>query len=135
MSARKHTAHRRISVWLLLALFLVGTAVPAVSRMECLMSGHSTVSVGFADECCPGDGDQQGATVRAVCCEVVTAEPGKQPFAPQPHVLVPEQSVVVPVIRVQVPVVVLHRAGVHSGRRPPPAALGERLAEVGSFLI
>lgn len=135
MSVRKHTARRRISVWLSLVLFLAGTAVPAVSRMDCLMSGHSTVSVGFADDCCPGEGEEQGATVKAVCCEITTAEPGKQPFANQQHVLVPDQPAMAPVLGVQMPAVVLHRAGVHLSRRPPPPALAERLAVVGCFLI
>jgi hypothetical protein len=120
---------------MLLLLFLLGSAAPAVSRMDCLVSGHSEVTVGYADECCPEEGDAQGPIIKAVCCEVLTAEPGKQPFAPQPPVLVPDQPVLVQVLGVDVPAVVLHRPGVHIARRPPPPALAERLAEVGSFLI
>lgn len=120
---------------MLLLLFLLGSAVPAVSRMDCLVSGHSELSVGFADECCPDDGDAQGPVFKAVCCEVLTAEPGKQPFAPQPPILVPDQPALVPVLGVKVRAVALHRPGAHLSRRPPPLALAERLAEVGCFLI
>jgi len=120
---------------MLLLLFLLGSAAPAVSRMDCLVSGHSEVTVGYAEECCPEEGDAQGPTIKAVCCEVLTAEPGKQPFAPQPPVLVPDQPALVQVLGVHVPAVVLHRPGVHIAHRPPPPALAERLAEVGSFLI
>jgi|LakMenE18May11ns_1017448.scaffolds.fasta_scaffold9897963_2 hypothetical protein len=120
---------------MLLVLFLLGSAAPAVSRMDCLMSGRSEVSLGHAKECCPEDGGSQGAAVKAVCCEVFTAEPGKQPFAPQPPVLIPVQQVAVMAFQVQLPPMELHRPGVHVDHRPPPPSLSERLAEVSCFLI
>jgi hypothetical protein len=92
MSNARHPIRRPAASWLLLVLFMLGTATPAVSRMTCLQSGHSEVSVGYAEECCPEEAPTQGAAVKPVCCEVLTTEPTKHPFASHGAVVVPVQD-------------------------------------------
>jgi hypothetical protein len=84
-----HPVRRAIASWSLLVLFLLGTATPAMSRMTCLKSGHSEVSVGYANDRCPLEAPRQGAAVRPVCCEVLTSKPEKHPFAVHAPVEVP----------------------------------------------
>lgn len=118
---------------MLLLLFLVGTALPAVSRMTCLMSGHSALTVGQAEGCCPEEAPAAGPAVRPVCCEVLTAKPTSQPFRAQWPVLVPMVAVQA-VVSVEVLAQGTYRApSVRMDRWPPP--WGDRSAAIGVLLI
>ncbi len=49
-------------------LLLAGTALPMLSRMTCLMSGHSELRIGQPQDCCP-PGDPCGEDeLDATCC-------------------------------------------------------------------
>ncbi|MBK8613383.1 MAG: hypothetical protein IPN85_07790 [Flavobacteriales bacterium] len=133
MNAKSTPIRSTASVWMLLVLFLVGTALPAVSRMTCLMSGHSELSVGQAEECCPDEAPTTGSSVKPVCCEVLTAKPTSQPFRAQWPVLLPI-SAVHALVFVEVPPPCIFRTpSVRMHRWPPP--LGDRLAAIGVLLI
>jgi hypothetical protein len=123
----------RSSIWALLVVFLMGTTMPGISRMECLMSGKSAVSVGLAQACCPEDETPSGTTVRAVCCEVLTAQQAKQPFTPQWPVAAPAMPAE---LRWHGPVVVALREGSfpRNADRPPPSAR-DRLASLCILVI
>lgn len=124
---------RPASIWLLLVLFLVGTALPAVSRMTCLMSGHSELSFGQAQECCPDETPTTGSTVKPVCCEVLTAKPTSQPFRAQWPVLLPVVAIHAVVSVDLAPQSASRPLAVRMDRWPPP--LGDRLAAIGVLLI
>lgn len=133
MSTECHPVRRATCAWFLLVLFLLGTATPAVSRMTCLQSGHSELSVGYAEECCPDKAPAQGATVKPVCCEVLTAKPEKHPFAAHGNVEVPAPALdafVPPVVPVE---------GTARSVKPRlegvTAALHTRLASIGVFRL
>ena len=129
-------ANRGFSV-LVAVLLLLTTAAPALVRMSCLSGGHSVLSIGQADDCCPqedhhGDGPQ----LRARCCEMERTAPVHAAFtmenghstlavvtpAPAVHIdLVPRSAILVP--------------GYAFVPRPPPLLAAQRLSRVGSFLI
>ncbi len=49
-------------------LLLVGTAMPMLSRMTCLMSGHSELRIGQPQDCCPPEDPCGEEEVGATCC-------------------------------------------------------------------
>lgn len=64
--------HRWITV-LTVALLLFATSGLSLSRMTCLMGGHSVLSIGQGDDCCPAEENGTGATVEATCCAFTEA--------------------------------------------------------------
>jgi hypothetical protein len=56
----------------LAGLLLVSTSGITVSRMTCLLSGRSVLSLGRAADCCPPD-EHDGPALQAACCAVVQA--------------------------------------------------------------
>jgi len=58
-------------------LLLLATSGLTVSRMSCLISGHSELSIGIVDDCCPEE-DHEGTSVEATCCDLEKA--GAQRF-------------------------------------------------------
>lgn len=73
-------SHRWLAAFAAL-LLLLGTAAPALVRMNCLNSGHSVVSIGQADDCCPPEQEHpQGAQIHPVCCEFQRTAPERTAF-------------------------------------------------------
>ncbi len=118
-------------------LVLLATAAPALVRMNCLSGGHTVLSIGQADDCCPQEDHQgDGPQLRARCCEMERTAPVHAAFtlenshstlsvvtpAPSEHLdLVPRRAIPVP--------------GYGFVPRPPPLLTGQRLSRVRSLLI
>jgi hypothetical protein len=49
-------------------VLLLGSGVFSLSRMNCLMSGRTTVTYGLLEECCLDVTDPSQTTVSPVCC-------------------------------------------------------------------
>jgi hypothetical protein len=63
-------------------LLLFATSGMALSRMTCLMSGHSTVALGMLEDCCPEPEPTEGASIAPVCCVFGQAALDVEPFMP-----------------------------------------------------
>ena len=116
-------------------VLLLGTAMPAMLRMTCLAGGHSVVSMGQVEDCCPKD-HAGSATFSATCCELWEARPQRSEFVPALKAMVP------------MPVAVLHQQPVFVApgpvppaltdahiARPPPLSRDQRQATTGVFII
>lgn len=73
--------HRWATVSVVL-LLLFATSSMALSRMTCLMSGHSVVAFGMLEDCCPEPEPTEGATLAPVCCVFGQAALDVEPFMP-----------------------------------------------------
>ncbi len=61
---------------------LFATSGMALSRMTCVISGHSVVALGMMEDCCPEPENAAGAMIAPVCCEFVQAGGDALPFVP-----------------------------------------------------
>ena len=61
---------------------LFATSGMALSRMTCVISGHSVVALGMMEDCCPEPENAAGAMISPVCCEFVQAGGDALPFVP-----------------------------------------------------
>lgn len=118
-------------------LLLVGTAAPALVRMSCLSGGHTVLSIGQADDCCPEEErSPEGAQFQGVCCEFDRTAPNRTAFNVEvgPSFVAGITHPVFARIDAASP---LHvpSCGYGLSTRPPPLLTGERLSQVGSFLI
>lgn len=133
------TMQRRAPIrWLpLLAglLLLVCACAPALSRMTCAISGHSSLKVGQGEACCKAVQGVPGARVEATCCVMQRTLPLVSPFVPHDLAVVPPAEVVM--------VVHPDAAAVHAaiaapaepaGRAPPPSSI-EHCAFLGLFRL
>lgn len=123
--------------WIMAAmamLLLLATSGISVSRMTCVMSGRSTVSLGQAKDCSPGN-EAKSKAFEATCCDfgqaggdrinLVQAAPLASlalPVADAAPVAPPQPSAGHAVVR-------------WPDSRPPPLQVLERLAHVRCFLI
>lgn len=123
-------AFRWTTVIALGLLLLAATAMPMLSRMTCLMSGHSELRIGQPQDCCPpGDacGDEE---VGATCCVFQQVMPLEERCVPAGHS--PEPTVHT------VPLGYLQPAVRHSGGplpvspcvKGPPLSAPERLSHL-----
>lgn len=128
----RHFLHRnKWATTLVAALFLLATSGMSVSRMTCLHSGHSVLSVGVAADCCPDRDKGDHATVSATCCAFSIAKSDVQDYLPNtfsiaPAVpMLPEHALLIG----PVPLAVTPTAWLSS--RPPPLSGQDRLLENG----
>ncbi len=121
---------------LAMLLLLLGTAAPALARMTCVMGGHTELSVGQPEDCCPTDHAHPTDELKATCCEVLQAQPQRDDFVAGTHVAVPVPTAVPMAWPVQVPLPLVHAVQADgSGVGPPPAPLLRVLASTGVFRI
>lgn len=76
-------------------LLLAGTALPMLSRMTCLMSGHSELLIGQPQDCCPPDDPCGEEEVDATCCvfqQVMPLEERCVPASVAPEIVPPMMS-------------------------------------------
>ncbi len=73
--------HRWATISVVL-LLLFATSGMALSRMTCLMSGHSVVSFGILEDCCPEPEPSEGPAVAPVCCVFGQAALDVEPLLP-----------------------------------------------------
>lgn len=121
---------------LAMLLLLLGTAAPALARMTCVMGGHTELSVGQPEDCCPTDHTHPTDELKATCCEVLQAQPQRDDFVAATHVAVPSPPVVLMAWPVQVPFPLVHAMQAEEfSIGPPPAPLLRVLASTGVFRI
>jgi hypothetical protein len=114
-------------------LLMLATSGLTVSRMSCLISGHSELSLGIVDDCCPEE-EHESASVEASCCDLEKA--GAQRF----DLLSSTELVLIALTAVEI---VSSPSLCHAERisprwldsRPPPLSGPERLTLVRRFLI
>ncbi|MEX1132719.1 MAG: hypothetical protein WEC15_05810 [Flavobacteriales bacterium] len=116
-------------------LLLFATSSMALSRMTCLMSGHSILALGMIDDCCPEPEPTEGATIAPVCCVFGQAALDVEPLLPSTSMeLLP---LIANDVYVSGTLVVAHKslpAERLYGRAPPLEAV-ERLVLHSSFRI
>ena len=141
ISLLSHTGMKNVCVrqWLsavAAVLLLASSAMPALVRMTCVSGGHTVLSIGQAEDCCPDSDQQEGASFQAICCEFQEAAPQRAEFSAEHQVAF------------QLPVALLHSFGVsdshvadlrtptdRGSERPPPLYVLERLSQLCSFRI
>ncbi len=131
---RRFLHRNRWATLLVIGLLMFASSGMMLSRMTCLIAGHSIYSIGLIEGCCPED-DHEMATIEAVCCEIGQVARNTGAFvghagpdlvvlllcldaAPWATITLPEPA----------PLAWLES-------RPPPEHSGERLATLGSLLI
>jgi hypothetical protein len=127
--------HRWVTVFTA-ALLLVATSGVTLSRMTCLMGGHSVLGIGDISDCCPDDAVPDHEAIQAECC-AYNAAVGERVLTVGQSGL--ELHAVLSLIEAA-PVLMLsmERSTVRSTlveRRPPPLDMPERLARSGAYLI
>lgn len=123
------------SAALLAVLLLFVTSGFALSRMTCLSAGHSVVSVGLAEDCCPEDATSAVPVLKAQCCAITQAVGSTDPFTPHVELALDLAAMQVEHAPLHVEYFVSVRAVPRAESRPPPKLLSVRLAANGSFLI
>lgn len=68
-------------------LLLFATSGMALSRMTCLIGGHSVWALGQIDDCCPEDERPEGPAISPVCCVYGQAGGEVLPFVPAPEMV------------------------------------------------
>lgn len=129
-------SHRWLAAFAALLLLLC-TAAPALVRMNCLSSGHSVVSIGQAEDCCPPDQDHpKGAQIQAVCCEFQCTAPERTAFHVEtaPSIVSAFERAPEPGTGFT-PGLLDTQKGYRLIAQPPPLLIAERLSQLGSFLI
>lgn len=129
-------SHRWLAAFTVL-LLLMGTAMPALVRMHCLSGGHTVLSLGQADDCCPEDEEEnRGPVFRAMCCEFERTAPERTDFTMGSGPSSPIATAAVPGVVIEFPAAIsTDLAGSAVSSRPPPLLLAERLSQVGSYLL
>lgn len=117
-------------------LLLLGTAAPALARMTCVAGGHTEVSVGQPEDCCPTDHAHPTDELKATCCEVLAAQPQRTDFVPGAQPAAPAPLVFVVAWPMQAPMPLVHAVQADAfGPGPPPSTLLRALASTGVFRI
>ena len=107
-------------------IFLFASSGAMLSRMTCFVGGHSELSIGMADDCCPED-LADGPTITASCCAFTTAQADLTDFVPHPPTAVPPAVwMTVQVMFVQVPLTE-SVSTTWLDSRPPPTSGPDRL--------
>lgn len=133
MKQMRNLRNNRWALAIMALLLLLATSGITVSRMSCLISGHSELSLGIADDCCEEE-EHAGATIEATCCDLDQAGTDRVDVLPasQTELLALPCTEFVSVLSAcGSERVILHWLD----SRPPPMRGVERLAWVGSFLI
>ena len=118
------------------ALLLVATSVSSMSRMTCLEAGHSVLSFGKGEDCCPPlENDHELPTVSANCCafsEVISDGADQRIERPLDLVVALEALDNAPLLQVTLPLLV--ETSVQDTLPPPDDAVA-RLALLRRLLI
>lgn len=132
---RRFLLKHRWATILVVGLMLFATSGATLSRMTCLMGGHTVLSFGLADDCCPEPESGSHAVLKATCCEFSEAKGATVTF------IANNTLALVPVLMAldAVPVTI----GLEEGSmpfawldsRPPPLSRPERLASIGSLRL
>lgn len=126
--------HRWATV-LAMGLLLFATSGTMLSRMTCLLGGHSVLSIGIVVDCCPAEEEQDGSTIEAACCDLTQAKLemshliGSEPCALPVLIAVSNEAPQWAPGKRNVAVIQWLDS------RPPPQEVPDRLAAFGTYLI
>ena len=132
---RRLLLRHRWATYLVAGLVLFATSGTTLSRMTCLMGGHSVWSLGAAADCCPEGEAHEGASIKALCCELSQAKAGVSAALPSVHqdaVLLADVQQITSLVSKAVIAPVLVR---WLDTRPPPRDVSGRLAELRTHRI
>lgn len=128
---RRFLHRNKWATTLVAALFLLATSGMSVSRMTCLHSGHSVLSIGAVADCCPDRDKGDQATVSATCCAFSIAKSDVQDYLPNTLSI----ALAVPVLPEHAwlitPVALAVTPTAWLSSRPPPLSGQDRLLENG----
>ena len=131
---RKFLQQNRWFTFLVIGLLLFATSGTMVSRMTCLIGGHSELTIGLVEECCPHE-EHDGAVIGPQCCDVGQTDQLESSFiaGADLHLVVFLLSLdalpFTTIISTEPTTIPWLQS------RPPPEDFGERAARLGSLLI
>ena len=131
---RRFLHKHRWTVHLVVALLLFATSGAMVTRMTCLIGGHTELTIGLAEECCPHQ-EHAGAAIGPQCCDIGQTDQLGSSFIGQAHLDLLGLFIALgsaPIITFTTPEPA-PIAWLQS--RPPPVDFGERSALSGSLRI
>lgn len=130
---RRFLLKHRWATILVVGLMLFATSGATLSRMTCFSEGHSVLSFGAADDCCPDEASGPG--LKAVCCELSQARAGIIAFVPHDMLALAPVLMALDAVPVMVVLEIVSTGTSWLESRPPPLLAPERLASISSFLI
>jgi hypothetical protein len=107
----------------MVVLMLFGTSGLALSRMTCLMAGHSVLRLGTMEDCCPTREVPDEPTVSPVCCVMGVAKADAAPFLSGASAGLPMVAAVVAVHPPLLTIDAVHRPVEGGTDRAPPLLL------------
>ena len=131
---RRFLHKHRWTVHLVVALLLFATSGTMVTRMTCLIGGHTELTIGLAEECCPHE-EHAGAVIGPQCCDIGQTDQLESSFIVQADldllgIFLALGSAPFITFTTPDPTPI---AWLQS--RPPPVDFGERSARTGTLLI
>lgn len=72
---RRFLHRHRWFTFMVAGMLVFATSGLMLSRMTCLIGGHSVYGIGLLEECCPEDEHSAEATIKAECCSIGAADP------------------------------------------------------------
>jgi hypothetical protein len=114
----------------LIGVFVLATSGTAVSRMTCLMGGHSVLSLGMIADCCPEGPANDGAVVKAICCDLSSVGGVEADYLAHPSLSIPLVGMACQMgsLTVHVPTAIVLPAWLDT--RPPPRTVTDRLVKL-----
>jgi len=132
---RRFLQNNRWATVLVACLLLFATSGFSLSRMTCMMGGHTVLSFGQADDCCPEDEGSDHPTLKADCCALTQAKLDRVS-------VITSNSLDLDPFFLALDEVAVHVAEAPTAvlpcwldSRPPPMRTSDRLAVFGTFLI
>lgn len=115
-------------------LLLLATSGVGLSRMTCLSSGRTVISLGKADDCCPPE-EEQGMALAPACCSYTEA--GGERAQALPCITSDDLLIALPALPVSGTACapLLRPAPSWQPTRPPPLGAPERLSRIRVLLI
>ena len=131
---RRFLHKNRWATMMVVALLMFATSGISLSRMTCLIGGHSEWSIGLIDECCP-DADHDMATIEAECCEIGQTDRFQGIFVAHADLDIDALLLVLDAVPFSIISISDHVPAFVLEERVPPDETGDRLAVLGSFVI
>ncbi len=116
-------------------LLLFATSGLSLSRMTCLAGGHSVLSFGQADDCCPAEEASDMATVKADCCAYTQAALERVNGLQSPPLHLDVFFVEASIVLVQERSAQGELPARWVAGGPPPLSAPQRLAHLGVLLV
>ncbi len=132
---RRFLHQHRWFTFMVAGLLVFATSGLMLSRMTCLIGGHSIYGIGLLEDCCPEDEHGHGATISPECCDTGAATPVQLELLA--HASIDLEAVLMDLERSPMMVIPLPREKSFHWlqSRPPPQILDDRQAVHSIFLI